>query len=132
MGRVNETDPGTLPQWQHTTCPDDVSGYTPTTDEIRNVWGEFSEYGGLTNRTSGGSLIDARYAEFDRLLATHDRDIQAQAPREAADDLDLPGSTATGYYASEAVSGYNDAERDIEAWLVKRAARLTDTTEETT
>ena len=59
-------------------------------------------------------------------------DIQAQALREAADDLDLPGSTATGYYASEAVSGYNAAERDIEAWLVKRAARLTDTTEETT
>ena len=56
-------------------------------------------------------------------------DIQAQALREAADDLDLPGSTATGYYASEAVSGYSEAERDIEAWLVKRAARLTDTSE---
>src|SRR5690606_16264708 len=54
-----------------------VSGYTPTTDEIRNVWGEFSEYGGLTNRTSGGSLIDARYAEFDRWMRS-EREQQAR------------------------------------------------------
>ena len=67
-----------------------------------------------------------------KVLAAVLRGIQAQALREAADDLDLPGSTATGYYAGEAVSGYSEAERDIEAWLVKRAARLTDTTEETT
>jgi hypothetical protein len=59
-------------------------------------------------------------------------EIQAQALRDAAEALDLPGSTATGYYASEAVGGYNDAERDTEAWLVKRAARLTATTEEPT
>lgn len=101
-----------------------MSGYTPTTDEIRNVWGEFSEYGGLTNRTSGGSLIDARYAEFDRWLATHDRDIQAQALRDAALELNLPGSNATGLYAGHHASGYNEADHDAEIWLTERAADL--------
>lgn len=98
-----------------------MSGYTPTTDEIRNVWGEFSEYGGLTNRTSGGSLIDARYAEFDRWLATHDRDIQAQALREVAERI-LPYS---------GIGLANGATRsDVSAWLTDRAARLTATTED--
>lgn len=119
---MNETDPGTLPQWQHTTCPDDVSGYTPTTDEIRNVWGEFSEYGGLTNRTSGGSLIDARYAEFDRWLATHDRDIQVQALRDAAYAL---RTDEAAYGGNRAVLGPPEGA----SWLLRRAARLTDTSE---
>lgn len=73
--------------------------------------------------------------DFDQFPGQRDKNIRAaleaaapliagQALREAADDLDLPGSTATGYYASEAVGGYNDAERDTEAWLVKRAAQI--------
>ena len=47
--------------------------------------------------------------------------VAAQALREAADDLDLPGSTATGYYASEQESGYREAERDTKRWLRARA-----------
>ncbi len=146
---MNETDPGALPQWQHATCPDDVSGYTPTTDEIRNVWGEFSEYGGLTNRTSGGSLIDARYAEFDRWLATHDRDIQAQALREAADyrgpadeaahftpeARNLLRSLADLIYEMGASADDEKESRNAEEGNHRpdrmRAARLTETTEET-
>lgn len=105
-----------------------MSGYTPTTDEIRNVWGEFSEYGGLTNRTSGGSLIDARYAEFDRWLATHDRDIQAQALREVADAVPVDLWATFGRADRRVVEGFKE-------WLyskaVQRSARLTTTTEET-
>ena len=98
----------------------------PTIKELRSEWVEFAS-------TFSGRGEARKYEEmFDRCLAQRDAEVQAQALREAADDLDLPGSTATGYYASEAVSGYNAAERDIEAWLVKRAARLTDTSEETT
>lgn len=48
-------------------------------------------------------------------------EVRAQALSEAADELDLPGSTATGYYASEQDSGYRDAERDAEQWLRARA-----------
>ncbi len=93
-----------------------------TIKELRSEWVEFAS-------TFSGRGEARKYEEmFDRCLAQRDAEVQAQALREAADDLDLPGSTATGYYASEAVSGYNAAERDIEAWLVKRAARLTETT----
>ena len=51
-------------------------------------------------------------------------EVRAQALREAADELDLPGSTATGYYASEQDSGYRDAERDAKQWLRDRANRI--------
>lgn len=38
-----------------------------------------------------------------------------EALREAADAVEnLPGSTATGYYASEQDSGYRDAQNDAE------------------
>lgn len=37
--------------------------------------------------------------------------------------IDLPGSDATGYYSSEAVSGYREAEQHIEVWLRERADR---------
>ena len=58
------------------------------------------------------------------LVATHDAEVRAQALNEAADELDLPGSTATGYYASEQDSGYRDAERDAKQWLRARANRI--------
>ena len=54
---------------------DDV--YTPTTDEIRAVWGAWGEYGGLTNAPSG--LMDDHYAEFDRWLAAHNATVAAVA-----------------------------------------------------
>lgn len=50
--------------------------------------------------------------------------IQADALRKAADRLDLPGSTATGYYASEWDGGYREAERHIEVWLNREADRI--------
>lgn len=50
-----------------------------------------------------------------------ERDARAAALEEAADELELPGSGASGYYASEAVGGYCEAERHAEAWLRGRA-----------
>lgn len=41
----------------------------------------------------------------------------AEVLRDAADRISLPGSTATGYYAGEHVSGYQEAESDAEQWL---------------
>ena len=51
-------------------------------------------------------------------------DTKAEALEEAAEALDLPGSDATGYYASEQDSGYREAERHAEDWLRNRAANL--------
>lgn len=50
--------------------------------------------------------------------------VAANTLEDAAENLDLPGSTAVGYYASEQHSGYGDAERDVERWLTRRAARI--------
>lgn len=50
--------------------------------------------------------------------------VAANTLEDAAENLDLPGSTAVGYYASEQHSGYGDAERDVERWLTHRAARI--------
>ena len=92
-----------------------MSDYTPTTDEVRDAYVD-------TGWAADGSLSDPRDPdEFDRWLAAHDAEVRAQALREAADELDLPGSTATGYYASEQDSGYRDAERDAKQWLRARA-----------
>lgn len=45
-----------------------MSDYKPSTEELRQVWGMFSEYGGLVDRPEE-TLIDERYAEFDGWLA---------------------------------------------------------------
>lgn len=63
-------------------------------------------------------------AEVSGWLAAHDAKIRAEALREAADALDLPGSDASGYYASEAVGGYQEAEQHVETWLRVRADRI--------
>lgn len=97
----------------------------PTTDEIRN-WATY-----VPDTSVGMHVSERDAAAFDRWLSRHDSEIQAQALRDAAEALDLPGSTATGYYASEQHSGYEDAARDAEYWLRARAAHLT-TTEEPT
>lgn len=61
-----------------------MSDYTPTTNDIREVWAGFSEYGGLINRPSGTTtFLDDRYAEFDRWLAT----VKAQALTDVADQM---------------------------------------------
>jgi hypothetical protein len=57
-------------------------------------------------------------------LAAHVAKAKAEALREAADALDLPGSDASGYYASEAVGGYREAEQHVETWLRDRADRI--------
>jgi len=59
-----------------------MTEYTPTTEQVREVWGGFSECGGLVIRPSGTStFLDDRYAEFDRWL---DR-VRAEAKAEAWD-----------------------------------------------
>lgn len=52
------------------------------------------------------------------------REARAAALREAADELDLPGSEATGYYSGAYVDGYHEAERHVDRWLRDRAARI--------
>lgn len=59
-----------------------MSDYKPSTEELRQVWGMFSEYGGLVDRPEE-TLIDERYAEFDRWLAT----VKAEALTEFAGQM---------------------------------------------
>lgn len=62
--------------------------YTPTANDIREVWGGFSEYGGLVIRPSGtATFLDDRYAEFDRWLETVRAEAKAEALRDAADEV---------------------------------------------
>lgn len=85
-------------------------------------------------RTSAGiSPVDrlpwAHSSDVDRAhvraaLAAVWGEIQARTLEEAAVRMVLPGSTATGYYSSEAVSGYREAENNADAWLRAEAERL--------
>ncbi|MGP5048763.1 hypothetical protein [Glutamicibacter ardleyensis] len=59
-----------------------MSDYKPSTEELRQVWGMFSEYGGLVDRPEE-TLIDERYAEFDRWLET----VKAKALTDLADQM---------------------------------------------
>jgi hypothetical protein len=54
------------------------------------------------------------------------REAQAQALEEAAKALDLPGSSATGYYSGNDDAGYREAENHTENWLRARAAAIRD------
>jgi hypothetical protein len=67
----------------------------------------------------GGWTVEARAA-----LSAAAPYLAAQTLRDAADALDLPGSTATGYYSSNDEAGYREAERDTELWLRARADRI--------
>ncbi len=51
---------------------------------------------------------------------------RAAALDEAVDEFELPGSNATGYYASNNVAGYQEAERHAQVWLSSRAQRIRD------
>jgi|GEM_PF-7049203 hypothetical protein len=57
-------------------------------------------------------------------MAAIERKAMAWALRDAAGDLDLPGTEATGYYSSGDAAGYAEAERHAEAWLRARAATI--------
>jgi hypothetical protein len=48
----------------------------------------------------------------------------AGALRGAADELELPGTDAAGYYSSGDAAGYSEAERHAEVWLKDRAATI--------
>ena len=96
--------------------------YKPTTDDLIDtyvIW-HLQRHRNSPVDVSQQAERDLR-AEAEQTLTAHDAEVRAQALREAADELDLPGSTATGYYASEQDSGYRDAERDAKQWLRARA-----------
>ena len=97
-----------------------MSNYTPTTATIRAEYAGRVEAWEMTYAEQEAARAE-EVVEFDRCLMAHDAEVRAQALNEAADELDLPGSTATGYYASEQDSGYRDAERDAKQWLRARA-----------
>lgn len=62
--------------------------YTPSRNDVREVWGGFSEFGGLVIRPSGiSSFLDDRYAEFDRWLQQERGKAKQEALREAADEI---------------------------------------------
>lgn len=71
-----------------------------------------------------GPAEDAARAALAAVLPHFAAVVAANTLEDAAENLDLPGSTAVGYYASEQHSGYGDAERDVERWLTHRAARI--------
>lgn len=52
-----------------------MSEYVPSDEDVREVWGAWSGYGGLVTRPGGDTDWDGRYAEFDAWLAR----VRAQA-----------------------------------------------------
>lgn len=81
------------------------------------------------NRDVQVVYTDAAWAEYIAAALTAAgygpvKEAAAEALRDAAEDIDLPGSTAAGYYASEQDSGYREAERHAETWLRSRAAAI--------
>lgn len=71
-----------------------MSEHTPTTEQVREVWAAFSDYGGLVDRERSG-LHDDRQAEFDRWLAQ----VQAESYQRGADDwADEQGRTVPNPY----------------------------------
>lgn len=50
--------------------------------------------------------------------------IAAKVLEDAADELYLPGTAATGYYSSGDHAGYQEAESHAESWLRDRAAAV--------
>lgn len=99
-----------------------MSDYTPS------MWALRAEHAHHVSRRwlrDGEELTTVQaMAEWDRALAAHDREVAARALEAAAAKVDLPGSKATGYYASGVDAGYQEAERDIEQWLRNQARAL--------
>ena len=85
--------------------------YTPTTGEVRAT---FRSGWTLTREGTSAGAGPA----FNRWLIDHDRQVAAQALRDAADEVDLD-PTATGGY-----SGHRNAEAAAETWLRARADTL--------
>lgn len=71
--------------------------YTPTTEDVREAWAKRNALYRSTSLTSIGHRAHVAtnadrysaedYAEFDRWLAAHDREVAAKALREAADEV---------------------------------------------
>lgn len=59
-----------------------MTEYTPTTEQVREVWAAWSEYGGLTDRTSATPPWEGRMEEFDRWLAEVVREASEKAENE--------------------------------------------------
>ena len=88
--------------------------YTPTTEEVRSVY--------------GGPRCEP---EFDRWLAAHDAEVAAQALREAADRIHVSlqqahkraGRTLDPMF-SQHDQGLWDGYKNAENWLRDRADRI--------
>ena len=94
-----------------------MSNYTPTTDEVRDAYGYWSDSG-----------PHAPPDEFNRWLAAHDAEVRAQALNEAADKIYVSlrqahkraGRTLDPLFSQHdqgLCGGYKNAER----WLRARA-----------
>lgn len=78
---------------------------------------------GMKDRRTDEQVVD----EILVWLAEHDRAVRVAALTEAAEQLDqgaLPGTDATGYYASNDRAGYLEAESHVIVWLRARAGAL--------
>lgn len=51
-------------------------------------------------------------------------EIAAEALDQAADEMVLPGTRATGYYSGHDRGGYQEAENDAANWLHQRAHEI--------
>lgn len=70
--------------------------YTPTGDDVREVWGAWSIYGGLVTRPNGDPGWDGRYAEFDAWLARVRRDAFREGQTVGVEDALLACEIASG------------------------------------
>lgn len=100
-----------------------MSDYTPTTDDVRMGWADLR-----AETVQEGLLAEA---EFDRWLAQHDAEIQAQALRDAEDNWQ-GGEWADAPRRADRIQERLANGKHVGDWLRRRAARLTATTEEPT
>lgn len=82
--------------------------YTPTTDQVASAYAQWTS--GWS--TSGYTTEKEAAEEFKRWLEAHDREIKAEALREAADDC------WEGYETTD--------NRGVAIWLRRRAQQLTE------
>ena len=64
-----------------------MTDQTPSTEDVRQVWTAWAEYGSPGLFHHAASTAEGRYAAFDAWLAAHDREVAAKALREAADHI---------------------------------------------
>jgi hypothetical protein len=93
----------------------------PAVLNLQGTWDASVPPGGSVCPLCGDPWESEASCQHAKDLAWHDQQVRAGALKDAAEAVDLPGSTAVGYYASEQHAGYSDAERDVERWLIARA-----------